>query len=54
VLTNDIALFIIVPLTIALQRVTDVPVSQLVIFESLAVNVGSALTPIGNPQNLFL
>ena len=23
-------------------------------FEALAVNVGSALTPIGNPQNLFL
>ena len=54
VLTNDIALFVIVPLTIALQRLTDVPVSRLVIFEALAVNVGSALTPIGNPQNLFL
>ena len=54
VLTNDIALFVIVPLTIALQRLTDVPIPQLVIFETLAVNVGSALTPIGNPQNLFL
>ncbi len=54
VLTNDIVLFMIVPLTIALQRLTDVPISQLVIFEALAVNVGSALTPIGNPQNLFL
>jgi Na+/H+ antiporter NhaD/arsenite permease-like protein len=54
VLTNDIALFIIVPLTIAVQRLTDVPISQLVIFEALAVNVGSALTSIGNPQNLFL
>ena len=54
VLTNDIALFILVPLTVALQRLADVPISQLVIFEALAVNVGSALSPIGNPQNLFL
>ncbi len=30
------------------------PVTRLIIFEALAVNAGSALTPIGNPQNLFL
>jgi len=26
----------------------------LIVFEAISVNVGSALTPIGNPQNLFL
>ncbi|WP_426400308.1 SLC13 family permease [Ralstonia sp. R-29] len=54
VLTNDVALFVIVPLTVSLREVAKLPVSRLVIFEALAVNAGSALTPIGNPQNLFL
>jgi len=53
-LTNDIALFIIVPLTLSLQDIADNDYSKMVIFEALAVNVGSALTPIGNPQNIFL
>ncbi len=51
-LTNDITLFIVVPFTLALARDGD-PV-KLIVFEALAVNVGSALTPIGNPQNIFL
>ncbi|AJW46474.1 SLC13 family permease [Ralstonia mannitolilytica] len=54
VLTNDVALFVIVPLTVGLRQVATLPVTRLVIFEALAVNAGSALTPIGNPQNLFL
>lgn len=54
VITNDVALFIVVPLTLALRRVAEIPVGRLVIFEALAVNAGSALSPIGNPQNLFL
>jgi di/tricarboxylate transporter len=53
-LTNDVALFIVVPLTIGMCRVTKMPSTKLVVFEALAVNAGSALTPIGNPQNLFL
>ncbi len=54
VLTNDVALFVVVPLTLGVCRLTGMPVSRLVILEALAVNAGSALTPIGNPQNLFL
>ena len=54
VLTNDVALFVIVPLTIGVCRLTAMPLARLVVFEALAVNAGSALTPIGNPQNLFL
>ncbi len=53
-LTNDIALFITVPLTLNLQNLTDDDYSKLVIFEAIAVNAGSSLTPIGNPQNIFL
>jgi len=49
--TNDIALIVIVPLTLSLNvNRKDI----LVILEALAANSGSALTPIGNPQNLYI
>lgn len=54
VLTNDVALFVVVPLTLGVCRLTELPATRLIVFEALAVNAGSALTPIGNPQNLFL
>ncbi len=53
-LTNDISLLIIVPITLSLQDHLDNDITKIVVFEALAANVGSALTPIGNPQNLFL
>ena len=53
-LTNDVALFVVVPLTLGVCRVTGMPAARLIIFQALAVNAGSALTPIDNPQNLFL
>ncbi|WBM69460.1 SLC13 family permease [Buttiauxella sp. WJP83] len=53
-LTNDVALFIIVPLTITLKKMCAIPINRLIIFEALAVNAGSMLTPIGNPQNILL
>ncbi len=53
-LTNDVALFLIVPLTLAIDAITHIPRTRLVIFEALAVNAGSTLSPIGNPQNLLL
>ena len=54
VLTNDVALFLIVPLTLAIDRLARIPRQRLVIFEALAVNAGSTFSPIGNPQNLLL
>ncbi|MCS4270257.1 MULTISPECIES: anion transporter [Raoultella] len=53
-LTNDVALFIVVPLTLTLKKWCAIPVNRLIIFEALAVNAGSLLTPIGNPQNILL
>jgi len=53
-LTNDIALFIVIPLTLEIQRRVKKDLEKLVILEAIAVNVGSSLTPIGNPQNLYL
>lgn len=54
VLTNDVALFLIVPLTLAIDRIARIPRQRLVTFEALAVNAGSTFSPIGNPQNLLL
>lgn len=54
VLTNDVTLFIVVPLTLGLGHVPGLPLRRLVVFEALAVNAGSMLSPIGNPQNIFL
>ncbi|MGH8113280.1 MAG: SLC13 family permease [Rhodanobacteraceae bacterium] len=54
VLTNDVALFLVVPLTLAIDRITRIPRQRLVIFEVLAVNAGATFSPIGNPQNLLL
>jgi len=49
--TNDVALLTIVPMTMLLRvRRKD----WLVILEALAANAGSALSPFGNPQNLFI
>ena len=49
--TNDIALIVIVALTLTLNiNRKDI----LVILETLAANSGSALSPIGNPQNLYI
>ena len=53
-LTNDVALFVVVPLALSLHKLTPLPLKRFVIFIALAVNAGSILTPLGNPQNLFL
>lgn len=56
IVTNDVSLITFVPfasivLTMARQRRLLVP---LVILQTLAANLGSMLTPMGNPQNLYL
>jgi Na+/H+ antiporter NhaD/arsenite permease-like protein len=54
VVTNDASLFLFVPLTKALAGNAQIPLARVVTYEASAVNAGSALTPIGNPQNIFL
>ena len=49
--TNDVALLVMVPLTLALD--TDRK-DLLVVLEALAANAGAALTPVGSPQHLFI
>lgn len=49
--TNDAALIVMVPLTLSLDTTRK---DILVILNALAANAGAALTPFGNPQNLFI
>ncbi len=49
--TNDVAVLLAVPFVSALNMDKR---ERLVIFVIIAANAGSALTPFGNPQNLFL
>jgi Na+/H+ antiporter NhaD/arsenite permease-like protein len=54
VLTNDVSLFLVVPLTMAIGSMSNLPVLRMAVLEALAVNAGSTLSPIGNPQNLLI
>lgn len=56
VITNDVTLITFVPFTMLVFRMigeTDRLV-KLVVLETIAANLGSMATPIGNPQNLYL
>ncbi|SFX38731.1 SLC13 family permease [Marinospirillum alkaliphilum] len=53
-ITNDVALFIVIPLMLSLHQISPLPLARLTIFMALAVNAGSSISPIGNPQNLFI
>ncbi len=54
--TNDVALIIFIPFTLMLldqlgYRNSIIPIT---VFQTIAANLGSMATPIGNPQNLYL
>lgn len=53
--TNDVALITFVPLTIGLlEKKYPKQLAYIVVMETIAANLGSMMTPIGNPQNLYL
>jgi Na+/H+ antiporter NhaD/arsenite permease-like protein len=52
--TNDVALLTFVPLTIVIGKKANLPVMETIILQTIAANLGSSLTPMGNPQNLFI
>ena len=53
-LTNDVALFLIVPFTLLFGRAADVDLAPVVVLEISSANLIGALLPTGNPQNLYL
>jgi Na+/H+ antiporter NhaD/arsenite permease-like protein len=52
--TNDVALLTFVPITLVISRKTKKDMMETIILQTIAANIGSSLTPMGNPQNLFI
>lgn len=55
-ITNDVALITFVPFTIEIFIISKKEKELIVpiVLETIAANMGSCLTPIGNPQNIYL
>ena len=59
VITNDVALITFVPFVFTVGRLSGEKLYRRMVFptvvlQTIAANLGSMLTPIGNPQNLYL
>ena len=54
--TNDVALIIFIPFTLMLldQLGCKKAIIPVTVFQTIAANLGSMATPVGNPQNLYL
>ena len=55
-ITNDVALITFIPFTIEILMLSNehklaIPI---IVMQTIAANLGSMLTPLGNPQNLYL
>jgi len=55
-ITNDVALITFVPFSIIVLKLAEkeTMLVPIVILQTIAANLGSMLTPMGNPQNLYL
>jgi len=55
-ITNDVALIAFVPFTIDVLVMAGLEnyLIRIIVLQTIASNLGSMLTPIGNPQNLYL
>ena len=54
-ITNDVALLTFVPFAlIVLKDISNLKKIFVIVLQTLAANLGSMLTPVGNPQNIFL
>lgn len=55
-ITNDVALITFVPFAIQVLEMSDrrESIVRVVVLQTIAANLGSMFTPIGNPQNLYL
>lgn len=55
-ITNDVALITFVPFAIEVLRMAgkEKKMIAVIVLQTIAANLGSMLTPVGNPQNLYL
>ena len=56
IVTNDVALLAFVPFAILTLSITDKKrhLPRIVVLQAVAANIGGMVTPVGNPQNLFI
>lgn len=52
--TNDVAILTLIPIVFNIRRQVKLPTIGLVSLMTVYANLGSAMTPFGNPQNLYL
>ncbi|SEF98234.1 SLC13 family permease [Lachnospira multipara] len=55
-ITNDVALITFVPIAIMILKRANLEnvMIPIIVLQTIAANLGSMLTPIGNPQNLYM
>ncbi|MHC1691706.1 MAG: SLC13 family permease [Sphaerochaetaceae bacterium] len=55
-ITNDVSLLTFVPFTLVVFTLCGdrKPILLTVVLQTVAANIGSSLTPVGNPQNLYI
>jgi Na+/H+ antiporter NhaD/arsenite permease-like protein len=52
--TNDVTLFVVIPFTVLASRMSSFQLENIVVLEVISSNLLGCLTPLGNPQNLFV
>ena len=54
IIMNDTAMLVFIPLVVVLSELSGLDKARTVTLSAISANVGSALTPIGNPQNIII
>ncbi|WP_267523292.1 SLC13 family permease [Campylobacter sp. MG1] len=53
-ITNDVALIILIPFTLYMLQNININKILILSLQTIAANLGSSLSPFGNPQNIFI
>lgn len=53
-MTNDASLIVLIPLTVSIGKLSGRGIGGMVVLQAIGANVGSMLTPFGNPQNIIM
>lgn len=54
IMTNDASLLILIPITVEIGAMSRKSFLNTIIMQIIAANVGSMITPFGNPQNIII
>lgn len=54
IFTNDVAILTLVPIIFKISKKVSIPTIPVISLMTVYANLGSAITPIGNPQDIYL